>query len=302
MQVIGPFGASSNASTTFKGYSIISLWRDVCVARRSKVRKCEHGEANMSTPSTALPFHPLADLFPLMEGREFDELVADIKANGLHEHIVFTVPDEIILDGRNRYRACLKAGVEPTFVPYRGDDPASFVISKNIHRRHLTFGQKRDLIGRLLRVDPSKSDRQIAETVKASPTTVGTVRAGMEVAGDVSKLDTRTDTKGRKQPAKKAKAERNRKARERRAAARAVTGKRELEQIEIEDAEAKAKAKQLAADLIAAGLGQRVLGYVTWENDLCLLGDALHQIIEPEGGNGADPFEIPPMLDRRGVG
>src|SRR6516164_8999495 len=46
-----------------------------------------------------------------------------------------------------------------------------------------------------------KSDRQIAETVKASPTTVGTVRAEMEAKGDVSKLDTRRDSKGREQPA-----------------------------------------------------------------------------------------------------
>ena len=45
--------------------------------------------------------------------------------------------------------------------------------------------------------------RQVAETVKASPTTVGTVRAKMEAAGDVSKLDTRQDSQGRRQPARK---------------------------------------------------------------------------------------------------
>ena len=58
-------------------------------------------------------------------------------------------------------------------------DPYGYVISANIHRRHLTAEQKRELIAKLLKATPEKSDRQIAETVKASPTTVGTVRAEM---------------------------------------------------------------------------------------------------------------------------
>jgi hypothetical protein len=149
----------------------------------------------------SLQFHPLADLFPLMEGAEFDALVADIKKNGLHYPIILY--DGKILDGRNRYRACLAAGFEPAV--RNGDnwigDPASFVISRNIRRRHLTAEQKRDLIAKLLKRDPSKSDRQIAETVKASPTFVGKVRAEGEATGDVSTVDTRTDTRGRHQPA-----------------------------------------------------------------------------------------------------
>jgi len=94
--------------------------------------------------SADLKFHPLAGIFPLMEGAEFDALVADIRANGLQQNIALY--EGKILDGRNRYRACPAAGVAP--VTYNADrlitDPAAYVISANLHRRHLTAEQKRD--------------------------------------------------------------------------------------------------------------------------------------------------------------
>jgi N6-adenosine-specific RNA methylase IME4 len=89
-----------------------------------------------------LPFHPIANLFPLINGPEFDALVSDIAANGLIEPIWLNSSDNSIIDGRNRYRACLAAGVTPTFRRWDGNGGlVQFVLSLNLHRRHLTSSQ-----------------------------------------------------------------------------------------------------------------------------------------------------------------
>ena len=65
-------------------------------------------------------FHPVAGLFPLLRREAFRELVADIQENGLLEPILVDAEGRI-LDGRNRYLACLQAGVEPRFVAWQGE-------------------------------------------------------------------------------------------------------------------------------------------------------------------------------------
>lgn len=87
-----------------------------------------------------LRIHPAAELFPLLAGVEFDALVEDIRENGCREPVVFT-PDNELLDGRNRYRACKKLGDEP---PRRIEhsEPWAYVVSVNLHRRHLNESQR----------------------------------------------------------------------------------------------------------------------------------------------------------------
>jgi ParB-like chromosome segregation protein Spo0J len=91
--------------------------------------------------------HPAADLFPMPTEAELQALAEDIKKHGQREPIVLL--DGKILDGRSRYRACQLAGVEPEYhwtTGARFPDPVAYVLSRNLHRRHLTAEQKAAIV------------------------------------------------------------------------------------------------------------------------------------------------------------
>lgn len=86
-------------------------------------------------------FHEIANIFPSMEDQEFDELKRDIKEHGLREPIYLYQGK--IIDGRNRYQACIEVGMGPHFKEWEGNGSlVAFVVSMNLHRRHLTSSQK----------------------------------------------------------------------------------------------------------------------------------------------------------------
>ena len=94
-----------------------------------------------ATLFTHMDIHPAAAIFPMMADVELAALADDIKANGQREPVELL--DGAILDGRNRYAACELAGVEPCFRTLEHvESPIHYVLSKNLHRRHLTTGQK----------------------------------------------------------------------------------------------------------------------------------------------------------------
>ena len=85
-----------------------------------------------------LEYHTVANAMPLMTDIEFDNLKNDISGNGLREPIVLY--QNKIIDGRNRYRACLETNTTPLFKEYNGNeaDLLDYVISLDISRRHLS--------------------------------------------------------------------------------------------------------------------------------------------------------------------
>lgn len=103
-------------------------------------------------------FHELSSIFPLMEGEDFDALVEDIREKGqLKKGILY---EEKIIDGRNRYRACsvLK-------IPFKTEEysekisPRDYIISENLHRRHLTTAQRAE-IGLILLEEEEKKAKE----------------------------------------------------------------------------------------------------------------------------------------------
>ena len=84
--------------------------------------------------------HPAAAIFPMISGEAFNRLKEDIEENGQHEPVVLW--KGMLLDGRNRLRACDELGIEPSECELDDDvDPVAYVVSANLHRRHLTPSQ-----------------------------------------------------------------------------------------------------------------------------------------------------------------
>ncbi|WLR92925.1 MT-A70 family methyltransferase [Shinella zoogloeoides] len=99
-------------------------------------------------PPARLPHHPLAALFPMFAEDELQRLADDIAARGQEEPVWLL--DGHILDGRNREAACALIGIDAWTKDYEGKDPLGFVLSLNLHRRHLSESQRAMVAARIV--------------------------------------------------------------------------------------------------------------------------------------------------------
>lgn len=84
--------------------------------------------------------HALSAAFPSMPEADLEALAEDIKKHGQREPgFIF---EGAVLDGWHRYLACERIGLEFWADDFTGEDPIAFVLSKNMHRRHLTAMQR----------------------------------------------------------------------------------------------------------------------------------------------------------------
>jgi hypothetical protein len=104
--------------------------------------------SNLEQIWSQVEVHPAADLFPMMSPEEYEGLRDDIHHHGQREKIVLW--QGLLLDGRNRLRACIELGIEPEHIALPEDaDPVAFVCSLNVHRRHLNTSQRASIAARL---------------------------------------------------------------------------------------------------------------------------------------------------------
>jgi len=188
----------------------VDAYIDRQIAHISARPLSETGGGVMTGWRDHLKVHPAAELFPPMSEPDLRELGEDIKAHGLKSHL--KLYKGLLLDGRNRLAAMELVGITPDLrddtlsmgCPFdhldERADPYEYVISANLHRRHLTSEQKRDLIAKVLKAKPAVSNATVAKQVKADDKTVAKVRRKLESTSEIPKLEKTVGADGKRRP------------------------------------------------------------------------------------------------------
>jgi hypothetical protein len=128
-----------------------------------------------------MKFHELCELFPPMVGEEYEALVKSMENNGLQEPIILYQCE--ILDGCNRYRACIDAKVAPRYEEFKGTDEEAlaFVIVENLDRRHLTPSQL-SCVGAKIATIPHGGDRKSDQSANLRLDAIAQADAGEKLS------------------------------------------------------------------------------------------------------------------------
>lgn len=147
--------------------------------------------------------HPLSEIYPMLGGDAWEEFKEDVRVRGLDDKI--TLYKGMILDGRNREKACFEVGRKCLTEDFEGteEEAAAYCHAKNLHRRHLTVAQKKKVVETILKKSPELSSRTVAKAVGIHHSTVESERKKLESTGEISQLETTTGADGKKRKKKK---------------------------------------------------------------------------------------------------
>jgi hypothetical protein len=180
--------------------------------------------ARCKTWRGVLPVNPACEIIPAYDDSKLIELGRDLKASGGMKIpiIVLVQPDgtHSLLDGRSRLDAMIHVGIPfmikvvdghvvidvpgydipaPTEIPATPDfNACAFVLSTNLHRRHLKNGDKRNITKKVIATQPALSDRAIAKMVGFDHKTVKALRQEIKANGEIPHKNDRVEATGRK--------------------------------------------------------------------------------------------------------
>lgn len=127
-----------------------------------------------------MEFHEIANVFPMLDDDELEQLADDIVVNGQIRPIMLF--EGKILDGRNRFLACQKAKVKPGYTTFVGDFYAAvrYATSENVLRRHLTESQRAWVANKIANLKPGRPK----ETGAIAPVTQAKAAQQLAVSPD----------------------------------------------------------------------------------------------------------------------
>lgn len=110
--------------------------------------------------------HPLSRLTEYGAGIDVDALAEHMKKFGYDQDEAIIIFERMILDGRHKHAAAIKAGVVPTFRAFTGKNAAAYV-QKKLFRQHLTVAERARLAATLVNV--KAGDNQHADSANGEP-------------------------------------------------------------------------------------------------------------------------------------
>ncbi|MDB2222335.1 ParB/RepB/Spo0J family partition protein [Mycobacteroides abscessus] len=145
-------------------------------------------------------------VMPRLAADEYAELEQSIIENGVQVPIT-VAPNGAIVDGHHRDEIARKHRLHCPRVTADGDETKlrGLAFSLNLHRRHLSRGQKRLLVAESIKADPQLSDREHGRRTGVSDKTAAAVRNELQESAEIPHFSERIDprTGNASQPASK---------------------------------------------------------------------------------------------------
>ena|GEM_PF-3294195 len=150
-----------------------------------------------------IPIKSKYQVLPDLSESEYGELKSDIAERGVMVPVEFD-QDGNVLDGHHRLKICEELGITDYPKVIRAglteSEKRYHARKLNMARRQMNQEQRRQLIQDQLKETPEKSDRQIADSLGVSPTTVGNARHDLEDSNQLSRLDSSVGADGKIRP------------------------------------------------------------------------------------------------------